>query len=267
MAGPTRSDHQRWRLGAVSFLNARPLVEGLDEGAGFELTYDVPAALPALLDAGQVDAALVPVIDLARRGSTWQPVSDACIGSDGETLTVRVYSRRPPEQMTTLQVDGDSHTSVVLAQVLWNELYGTGLQVEALSPGRQSDAEAILLIGDKVVTQRPAGFEFDIDLGGAWRSLTGLPFVFAVWCKSRDLDPGDLPELLAQARDRGVDRALAIAAECAPGIGWPVETARKYLTEHLSYTLTPRHRQGLARFFELAAKWRLAPPAREVVPA
>ena len=114
-----------------------------------------------------------------------------------ETLTVRVYSRRPPQQMTTLQVDGDSHTSVVLAQVLWNELYGTGIQVEPLSPGAPSDAEAILLIGDKVVTQRPPGFDFEIDLGGAWRSLTDLPFVFAVWCKPRDLDPGDLPEVAA----------------------------------------------------------------------
>ncbi len=267
MASTTRRDHRHRRLGAVSFLNARPLVEGLDADTGFDLTYDVPAALPALLDAGCVDAALVPVIDLARRGSAWESVSDACIGSDGETLTVRVYSRRPPEQISTLHVDGDSHTSVVLAQVLWNELYGTGLRIEALSPARQAQAEAILLIGDKVVTQHPPGFEFEIDLGGAWRSLTGLPFVFALWCKPRALDPGDLPELLARARDRGVGRAPAIAADCAAAIGWPVETARKYLTEHLSYTLTPRHRQGLARFFELAAKWRLAPAVREGVPA
>ena len=258
------------RLGVVSFLNARPLIEGLGADAAFELTYAVPSRLPSLLNAGQVDAALTPVIDLARFARTWQIVSDACIGCDGETLTVRIFSRLPPEEITSLEADGDSHTSVALARVLWHETYGTRLRVRPFAP-RQTDPpkadQAVLLIGDKVVTHRIQGFEHEIDLGIAWRDLTGLPFVFAAWARRVETDPGDLSDRLSRARDLGLARVSAIAAEQGPAMGWPVGLAQAYLTEHLSYTLSPRHRLGLQTFLELAAKWRLVPPAAEVAPA
>ena len=85
------SDKTKWRLGVVSFLNAKPLIAGLDADQEIELVFDVPSRLPRLLDDGLVDAALVPIIDLVREGRNWQIVSDACIGGDGETLTVRVF--------------------------------------------------------------------------------------------------------------------------------------------------------------------------------
>jgi chorismate dehydratase len=122
---------ERWRLGVVSFLNAKPLIEGLDSDANLVLRHDVPARLPALLDRGEVDVALVPVVDLVKGGRRWQIVSDACIGCDGETLTVRVFSRVPPQQVRRLHVDGDSHTSVVLAAVVWQELFATPLDIIA----------------------------------------------------------------------------------------------------------------------------------------
>src|SRR3972149_5783058 len=118
-----------WRLGVVSFLNAKPLIAGLDADEGIELIHDVPSRLAGLLDAGTVDAALVPVIDLAQPHRDWQIVSDACIGCDGETLTVRVFSRVAPEAIRRMHVDGDSHTSVALATIIWRELYGRQLEV------------------------------------------------------------------------------------------------------------------------------------------
>ena len=105
---------QPWRLGVVSFLNAKPLIEGLDSDSRIELVSEVPSRLPALLDERSVDVALVPVIDLADPGRSWRIVSDACIGCDGETLTVRVFSRVPSETVRTLHVDSDSHTSRAL---------------------------------------------------------------------------------------------------------------------------------------------------------
>jgi len=113
------SQRPKHRLGVVSYLNARPLIAGLAEEPDIELIFEVPSRLPEMLAGGEVDVALVPVIDLMRRGSEWQIVSDACIGCDGETLTVRVFSRVPPERITKLHVDGDSHTSVALARVIW----------------------------------------------------------------------------------------------------------------------------------------------------
>ena len=74
---------QRWTLGAVSFLNTRPLIRGLERDDGVALVCDVPARLPALLEAGSVDAALIPIVDLVHPDHDWQIVSDACIASCG----------------------------------------------------------------------------------------------------------------------------------------------------------------------------------------
>jgi len=252
-------------LGVVSFLNARPLIEGLDADRGISLHYAVPSALPSLLRQGQVDAALIPVIDLARGTDAWQRISDACIGCDGETLTVRIFSKTPPEYMTTLYVDEDSHTSIALAQLIWLHRYERRLAFIPTSAASDlNDCEAVLLIGDKVVNAPLVGFEYEIDLGGAWKEWTGFPFVFAVWASS----PGNhqvLAAMLNEARDRGVMAAPQIARLMGPSLGWPVELATQYLTQNLVFTLTPRLQAGMRRFLALAAAEGIVPDTAELV--
>lgn len=256
----------RYRLGVVSYLNSRPLIYGLEAAPDFELTLDVPARLPALLDAGRVDAALVPVVDLVRPQRDWVVVSDGCIACDGETFTVRVFSRVPLTQVDTLHVDGDSHTSVALAKLLWRESFGgRDLIVEPFERDQPTDAcQAILLIGDKVVGQPLIDFDIETDLGSAWKSLTGLPFVFAVWAGRSDVDHSELAGRLGQARDQGVAHAEEIAERIAPTMGWPVELAKRYLTRRLQFTLTPRHRQGMELFLEKARTHGLISAGREL---
>lgn len=247
------------RLGVVSFLNARPLVCGLDYGEGVRCVFDVPAALSGLLERGEVDAALIPTFDLLRGGERWQVVSDACIGCDGETMTVRVFSQVPPDRVRKLWVDSDSHTSVALARVLWRELYRRDLELEVFDPRAQAadGFEAVLLIGDKVVDPGRGSFAYEVDLGGAWRQHTGLPFVFAVWAGPS----GDeaLFTLLAEARDRGVRRTADIAASDGPRLGWAVETARRYLMRCLKYNLDARAVEGVNLFARLCARYELGP--------
>lgn len=242
-----------WRLGVVSYLNAKPLIEGLEVDDRIELIYDVPARLPALLDAQAVDAALVPVVDLVQAGRSWQIVSDACIGCDGETLTVRVFSRLPRESIRKLHVDGDSHTSVVLAGIIWKELYGRRLEIVPFT-GEETveECEAILLIGDKVTGHKLNEYEVETDLGSAWKSLTALPFVFAVWAAPNGPCVPGLARRLARARDLGVESAERIAADFGPAMGWPVALARRYLTTRLGFFLGARQRLGMVKFFELA---------------
>ena len=248
-----------YTLGVVSFLNALPLIDGLDDRRDVRLDCRAPAQLAALLDAGHVDAALVPVVDLARRGEAWQRVSDACIASDNQTMTVRVFSRTSPERIDRLHVDGDSHTSVVLAKVIWGELYGRNLTTEPIdaTPAALDACQAVLLIGDKVVSGIGRPFAFEVDLGAAWRELTGLPFVFAAWAARSGRDMADLSAMLSAARDRGVARADVIAKEHGPAKGWPVELAARYMTDYLSYVLTPDHLAGMARFIDLARRYGL----------
>jgi len=257
---PAQQAGRSWRLGAVSYLNARPLIAGLDADDRVQLVCDVPSRLPALLDDGLVDAALVPVVDLVQPGRNWRVVSDACIGCDGETLTVRVFSRLPADSIRTLHVDGDSHTSVALATILWRELYGTRLSVLPFTGETSPDGcEAVLLIGDKVVNNTLIDFEIETDLGSAWKSLTSLPFVFAVWASPSDVDVEGLAGRLSDARDRGVAAAEIIAADVGPGMGWPVALAKRYLTRRLKFTMGPRQRLGMARFLELARTHKLVP--------
>jgi chorismate dehydratase len=264
------------RLGVVSFLNSRPLIAGLADDPRVELRFDVPARLPTLLDAGAVDAALVPIVDVLRRppGAGTEPyhvVSDACIGSDGETLTVRVFSQVPPDRVRTLWVDPDSHTSIALARVLWQELYACQLEIRPLETGRTDSGglPAVLLIGDKVVDQRRRGFAYQVDLGGAWRQLTGLPFVFAVWARRGSVTTPDsaaapgcdapLAEILSAARDRGVAQAAEIAEREGPAHGWPVELARRYLTRCLTFALDARALEGADLFARHCAQAGIIP--------
>ncbi len=255
------------KLGVVAFLNSRPLIEGLDQDADMGLHFAVPSALARLLRTGRVDAALVPVIDVARSGGRWERISTGGILSDGETLTVRVFSRVPPERLETLHVDGDSHTSVVLARLIWQHWYRRLIQILPLQELACAEACAsVLLIGDKVVTDRPRGFDHEVDLGLAWKQWTGLPFVFAVWAANAGA-PGNaaLSRRLDEARDRGVARAADLAREHGPLRGWPADLAVRYLTQNLSFRLTPEAVEGMRRFISLATAEGLAVGAEERV--
>ncbi len=268
-----------FRLGVVSFLNARPLIAGLDADPRVQLAFDVPAALPARLEQGDVDAALVPVIDVLRSRGRYHVISDACIGCDGETMTVRVFAQVPADRIRTLWADSDSHTSVALARVLWRERYGYDLTLQPCDPRSASlaDAEAVLLIGDKVMDPRRARFAYEVDLGDAWRQHTGLPFVFAVWvCRSdggpentRAPDGGvpmaELAELLGGARDRGVKKVAEIAKTFAARHGWPLAAAERYLTRCMQYRLDARSVEGVACFARYCAGADLVPPEAEIV--
>lgn len=259
--------NKKYRLGVVSYLNAKPLVAGLDTDPAVELVFDVPARLPALLDNKSVDAALVPIIDTLQDDRKWKFVSDACIGCDGETLTVRVFSRLPADKIQTLHVDGDSHTSVALARIIWQQMYAQQLTILPYT-GRETldECEAVLLIGDKVVNNTLLDYEIETDLGSAWKSLTSLPFVFAAWAvqQETDIDLTELAKTLSRARDRGVASAEMIAEDLGPGLGWPVTLAKRYLTMRLKFNLGPRQRLGMEKFLELAKMNDIVPAHQEL---
>ncbi len=272
---------ERLRLGVVSYLNSKPLIAGLAEAPHVDLHLAVPSALADMLHDGVVDASLMPVVDLARSAGTWERVSDACIASDGRTLTVRVFSKVPPEQVEVLHVDTDSHTSVALARIIWANVYRRPLCLEPMvAPDKLRDCEAVLLIGDKVVTTPMLWFDYHVDLGDAWKKWTGLPFVFAVWamktqiaelgaqgagCRAKSELRDRLAAVLSTARDRGVAQAREIAAEMAPAHSWPVPLAVEYMTHALMYTVTPAALAGMNRFFELLAESDIVPEARACI--
>jgi chorismate dehydratase len=118
--------------------------------------------------------------------------------------------------------------------------------------GAADSSAAKLLIGDKVVSEEPNDCPHQLDLGEAWKRLTGLPFVFAAWMARGGVDLGDLPARLERARRAGLrDVDRIIAREAAPR-GWPPDVARKYLTQYLQFDVGPAQLEAIARFHALA---------------
>ena len=107
-----------YRIAAVSFLNSRPLIHGLEDRADVALARTVPSGLGTRLDQGQADLALVPAIDYQRSRNPWCVLPHLCIGCDGATHTVRIFSRVPIGRIRRLHCDTDSHTSVALAKIV-----------------------------------------------------------------------------------------------------------------------------------------------------
>jgi chorismate dehydratase len=258
---------RRIRVGAVQYLNTRPLVHGL-AADGLDVVYDLPSRLADRLASGSLDVALIPSIELFRtRGHV--VVSNACIGCRGPVMSVKLFFRTAPAAVTTLAVDEGSRTSATLARILLAERLGIAPRVSVLPIGAtmaDTAADAVLLIGDRALGPGPGsvgGGSVQVvwDLGDEWCRWTGLPFVFAVWTARAGVDARRIEPALEAARDAGVANLAAIAAAEAAGHGLTVPQCLGYLRDNLHYHLGAAERQALERFRVLAAGLGLVPAA------
>jgi chorismate dehydratase len=266
--GSDRVQCGKIRVGAVTYLNARPLVFSLARLAPqVDVVVDLPSRLADALAAGRLDVAMIPSIEYARRpGDTI--ISDACIACDGAVRSVKLYSRVPLERLRTLALDEGSRTSAALVRILLKERFGISPEPRPFPIGVSLDdtsADAALLIGDRGMLPTDGAFEFEWDLGEEWARWTGLPFVFAMWIARPGLDLSGVGEVLAAARDDGITRFEEIARQAAPTIGVPEADCLSYLRDHLEFHLGPRQRQGLEHFYALAGRHELAPAGVKLV--
>ena len=256
------SDSGRIRVGAVGYLNARPLTFCLRRLAPqAEIIEDLPSRLADGLAEGRLDVALIPSIERFRHPD-YTIVSDACVACDGPVRSIKLYGRVPVARIRTLALDEGSRTSAALTRILLKERFGLEPELRQLPIGTslgQTDADAVMLIGDRAMLPVEGSFEFVWDLGEQWSGWTGLPFVFATWTARRNVNLMGMDERLAEARDEGIRRLDEIARKEAATLGIPEPQCRSYLRENLRFRLGLRERQGLERFCQLAVKCRLAP--------
>jgi len=223
------------RYGAVSYLNARPLVEGLQP-----LLLDVPARLVERFEAGEFDVALLPVA--AGECSGKDRVGDLGVAADGAVESVLVFHDCAPSEIRTLRLDPASRTSRVLALIILQEVYG--VRPELVDRASRADAE--LVIGDSALLLG-AGPEARLDLAEEWKRWTGLPFVFAAWYG----DPASEAEL-DMAYERGRERLARYATECP--LDLPRSVLERYLRDRIRFRLGEAELEGLARFLETARR-------------
>src|SRR5262245_51669397 len=207
------------RIGAVEYLNTKPLIEHLPELApGCALELDLPSRLADRLAAGELDVALIPVIE-SFRGDGYTVVPGVAIGSRGPVLSVTLFSRVPWGRLRRVALDVGSRTSAALVQVLAAKRYGVRPEVVPFPMGHdpeQADADAVLLIGDRAMPACLPGFPFAYDLGAEWHDWTGLPAVFAVWAVRPGVDLGGVERALVQAKQAGLESVGRIAQREAP---------------------------------------------------
>ena len=256
------------QIGAVSYLNSRPLIEGLDELLpSADLILDYPSRLADALASDQLDVALIPSVEYFRRPG-YEIVSDACVAARGEVMSVKLYCRTHPGKIKTLALDEGSRTSAALTRVILAEKYGVTPRSEPLpmqAATSDSSADAVLLIGDRAMHTPDENFQEVIDLGDFWYQWTGLPFVFAMWVARRDAHTDGIEEVLSTARDRGLKAVHQIARHEAAALGISEEVAVHYLTNNLHYHLTSAERHGLRLFCDLATQLNLVNPNVDIV--
>ena len=254
------------RIGAVGYLNARPLTWALDAQTDrWAIRYDLPAVCSALLDEGDVDLGLVPSIDFLQEPD-YRLVPGVGIGSRGPIASVALFTRVPVERIQSIALDTSSRTSVTLIRVLCKHRFAITPEFVAHGPDLKTmvmAADASLLIGD------PA-FEADhlalrlrkIDLGEEWTAMTGLPFIYAAWTgRSGAVTSADV-EALQRAQQVGVESVDAIAAEYGRGDAGRTARAAAYLRDNVKYGLGVDEAKGLQLFLNYAADLGLAPRRR-----
>lgn len=219
------------RIGSVKFLNARPLDGGLGE-----LVLDTPAGLVSQMRAGNLDAALLPVVELFERPG-YLAVRGAGIFARCDVWSVLLIHECPLREIRRVALDPASRTSAMLVRLILEH-------EERLQPRYVSEeevADARLLIGDRALAWRKRHrCGTCLDLGRYWHDRHGTPFVFAVWAiRDAAEEKLRLAESLRAARRAGETRRESYARD---------EFELEYLTRVLSYDVSEAEIASVDRF-------------------
>ena len=238
------------KVAAVSYLNTKPLLYGIERSDvmnDIELVVDYPSQLAKRLKEGSIDLALMPVAAMKEIEGA-RVISDYGIATDGNVVSVALFSQVPMEEIETVYLDYQSRTSVRLAQLLLADYWKK--EVVFLPAGENyindiSGTTAGVIIGDRALQQLP-NFKYNYDLSAAWKAYTGLDFVFAAWIASKEL-PADFIAKFNAANAEGLTHMDTVIA--ANEI--PYYSLRTYYTNNIKFYLDENKLAGMKRFLEM----------------
>ena len=241
------------KVGAVSYLNTKPLIYGFEQGMmadEIDLVIDYPANVAKLLVENKIDIGLIPVaaIPLLREHYI---ISDYCIGCDGEVASVCLFSQVPIHEIETILLDYQSKTSVALLQLLLKEHWKIEPTLIESSADYEKDIKgttAGLVIGDRAFKQRLIS-PYIYDLGLAWKEVTGLPFVFAAWVSNKEVD-ADFVEQFNRANKYGLERLEEVVEKNTS----PHFDLRSYYTKNIEFELSVIKIKSVKLFIEKISK-------------
>jgi chorismate dehydratase len=249
--------------------------------APLALRYQIDRMSPAecadRLSAGDADIGLVPIAALATTPGL-RILPGCTIASKGRVRSLLAALR-------SVAADIASRTTLAYARILfhkWGNPAVPFLPAAADLDAMLDLADAAILIGDPALLaleEQANRFERTgeelvyHDLAHEWRSLTGLPFVSAVWCAATPhisagagapgLDFETRDETIAQdfiqSRIHGLQNIDALVAEWSKRLPISEQTLHTYLTTNIHYVLDEECLEGMRGFFRIAASLGILP--------
>ena len=251
------------RIAASSYLNTAPLIWSFIEGSQRDqvelFTDTAPARCAEMLANGEVDAALVPIIEYQRIPEI-AIVPDVCVGSRTAVKSVVLATRKNNlKKVESVALDESSRTSAALVKIIFREFLGFEPEWATSAPDLKSmlaQADAALIIGDPAMKIPREEFRV-FDLATLWHEFTGFGFVFAMWMVRKDAVENARSIDFAAARDEGLTNLDQIAETYAEQLGLSESEIRSYLTENIVFGADEEMQKGLTLYFELARKHQL----------
>jgi len=251
---------KRPRIAASSYLNTAPLIWSFLHGPQREsvelFTDTAPARCAEMLARGEVDAALVPVIEYQRIDDI-SIVPDVCVGTKTAVRSVVLVTRKNNlKKIERVALDESSRTSTALVKIIFREFLEFEPEWQTAAPDLHSmvqQADAALIIGDPAMTIPREQFRV-FDLATLWHEFTGLGFVFAMWMVRKESVERVCAIDFRAARNEGLAKLDQVIASYPHQTPFSKYEMRQYLTENIGFEVDEEMQQGLMLFFDLAEK-------------
>ncbi len=237
-------DLQGFRIGAYRYLNARPLIYGIES----LVKYGTPRELAVMMAQGELDAALLSIVDVIK-ADRYDVLDGVGIASLGEVKSVVLFHSEPIEQVKVIYIDPASSGSFYLLRVILKE-WGLTPEIKTLSEWPPKlKPQNLLLIGDRALDMQFQEHDYHIlDVGAAWYEMTGLPFVHAVWAIRRDINSERLRQGLRKAWKLGLANLDEIIRSEKR---YTYEFRQDYLGWHLHFHVGSEEKRGISTFAKL----------------
>jgi chorismate dehydratase len=251
------------RIAASSYLNTAPLIWSFVDGPRkhtVELFTDkAPARCAEMLSGGEVDAALVPVIEYQRIPDI-AIVPEVCVGSRSAVRSVVIASKlNNLKKVKRVALDDSSRSSVALVKIIFREFLGFEPEWQISPPDLRpmlENNDAALIIGDPAMKIPRDKFRI-FDLATLWHDYTGFGFVFAMWMAGTNCAKQVRAIDFKAAREEGLAHLDEIAASYQDKPALSPDEIKDYLTRNIAFQMDDDMKKGLELYFDLARKHEL----------
>jgi chorismate dehydratase len=252
------------RVAAVRYINALPLIYGLENQPEVELLFETPSACYQMLIQGEADVGLIPVIG-TQFDSSLRAIKGLGIASQGRSESVYLFAKKPLDRVETIATDPASLTSVVLLKIVMKQKYGNSPQFRPFASRSIHDVlrdqDAALVIGDEAILADKSDYDH-YDLAAEWYSLTQLPFVFAFWAANKSLSESEL-QILQEPYHLASQNWGDLYRKAQQTLPVGMDFLKRYYNVNLRFRFISSDYEGMFKFFSLAAEDHLIDQVRE----